>query len=203
MSFEAAKAARSARASDSSCFHCFESIKTDAHAQSPKDTWSRNDFFLESVFENFDYNVRDKFVDNFVNKISVVIAESNFGKNWITRTISKDDYLLNFGDNLVQNLVVNATLLTIFKTFLFEKFEDNFEKGIWSLLITNFLNQDIIPVNHPFSVLFLHPSAVTRSRLHSQPWAKLLQVLLTALSSWAAAVQHYKWMDATERQINI
>ena len=81
MSFEAAKAARSARASDSSCFHCFESIKTDAHAQSPKDTWSRNDFFLESVFENFDYNVRDKFVDNFVNKISVVIAESNFGKN--------------------------------------------------------------------------------------------------------------------------
>ena len=77
MSFEAAKAARSARASDSSCFHCFESIKTDAHAH----TRSRNDFFLESVFENFDYNVRDKFVDNFVNKISVVIAESNFGKN--------------------------------------------------------------------------------------------------------------------------
>ena len=58
MSFEAAKAARSARASDSSCFHCFESIKTDAHAQSPKDTWSRNDFFLESVFEDFDYNAQ-------------------------------------------------------------------------------------------------------------------------------------------------
>ena len=76
MSFEAAKAARSARASDSSCFHCFESIKTDAHAQSPKDTWSRNDFFFESVFRNFDYDVRDKFVENFVDNVGETFGDT-------------------------------------------------------------------------------------------------------------------------------
>ena len=65
MRFEAAKAARSARASDSSCFHCFESIKTDAHAQSPKDTWSRNDFFFESVFGNFDLQRQEQIRGQF------------------------------------------------------------------------------------------------------------------------------------------
>ena len=166
MRFEAAKAARSARASDSSCFHCFESIKTDAHAQSPKDTWSRNDFFFESVFGNFDYNVRDKFLDNFVNNFG-----DNCGKQFRgeLRGQFEDNFVDNLGDNLVKNLVVNATSLKIFKTIIFEKFEDNFEESIWSLRITNLLNQDIIAVNHPFSVLFLHPSAVTRLRLHSQP----------------------------------
>ena len=158
-------------------------------------TFSLNQFLGISI-----YNVRDKFVDNFVNNFGYNCGKQFRGE---LRGQFEDNFVDNLGDNLVKNLVVNATSLKIFKTIIFEKFEDNFEEGIWSLRITNFLNQDIIAVNHPFSVLFLHPSAVTRLRLHSQPWAKLLQVLLTALSSWAAAVQHYKWMDATERQTNI
>ena len=158
MRFEAAKAARSARASDSSCFHCFESIKTDAHAQSPKDRWSMNDFWVTSwtILEKKSRTLYGTILRPILEKISWKLA------------------------GIMQC-----------------------RGQFWSLHITNFLNQDRIPVNHPFSVLFLHPSAVTRLRLHSQPWAKLLQVLLTALSSWAAAVQHYKWMDATERQTNI
>jgi len=78
MRFEAAKAARSARASDSSCFHCFESIKTDAHAQSPKNRWSMNDFWV-----NFVDNFANTFGENFGKKIEENykdIIRANFGQ---------------------------------------------------------------------------------------------------------------------------
>ena len=101
-----------------------------------------------------------------------MIAERNFGENYEENF--EDNFFAQFWRQFGAKFSGQCNFLTMFKTIISQKFEDNFEEVIWSLRIKNFLNQDSkqdsILVNHPFSsVLFLHPSAVTRLRLHSQP----------------------------------